>query len=170
MGSMVQSAMFDCGMRSCNPLGSSCIILPPSCSPAQGQTEVRLCWWKLRSICALLNLSVFFFLGWIQESLGRKQATWEMSSCGWSLCRCPLRESLDSPGVVLSRQPGHEDMDSARRLWLFFLLKPEELNPGHDAVNVRVSGVSLYLLHWYYLLLHLCFFPFSINQTSSKYT
>lgn len=33
-------------------------------------------------------------------------------------------------------------MDFARRVWLFQLLKPEELNSVNDAVNLRVSYVS----------------------------
>lgn len=34
-------------------------------------------------------------------------------------------------------------MDFARRVWLFFLLKLEQLNSGNDAGNLRVSHVSI---------------------------
>lgn len=34
-------------------------------------------------------------------------------------------------------------MDFARTLWLFLLIKPEELNSGNHVVNLRVSYVSI---------------------------
>lgn len=37
----------------------------------------------------------------------------------------------------------NEDMDFARRFWQFLLLKPDELNSGNYAVNLRVSYVSM---------------------------
>lgn len=96
---------------------------------------------------------ICFSLGWIQESLRRKQATLKMSSCGWSLCSEKWSKVWIHlfTGSALSvekwSQAWHEDMDSARRVWLFFLLKPEEFTPGNHAVNVRVSGVSLYIIY-----------------------
>ncbi len=37
-------------------------------------------------------------------------------------------------------------MDFARRVWLFPLQKPEEINSGNVAVDLRVSYVSMDLL------------------------
>lgn len=154
-----------CVYRSGNPLWSSS-ILPPSCSFAQGQIEVLLPrrwataedWAASSPHCARVRI----FLLWDEyggaAQVGGKRTTptagFKMSNIRWlerwCLCRSKFLGRQTSPSdtvdwsfcATMKRNTSWwEDMDFARRL--FLLLKPQELYSGNDAVNLRVSYVSI---------------------------
>lgn len=51
---------------------------------------------------------------------------------------------LEFGSTMRRSEPWKENMDFARKVWLFLLLKPEELHSGNDAVKLTVSHVSIF--------------------------
>lgn len=137
----------------------------PRCASACGRCALLLktAQHPLRSLRSSETLLIFIYLFLRMSSAeplelhGRSQTTYKMSSKRWSHWWCLLREVICalkfgflnwSFGFTMKKwsQSWNEDMDFARRVWLFFLLKLGEFHTGNDAVNVRVSDVSTSLM------------------------
>lgn len=102
--------------------------------------------WKARGRSFTYTAPVTAFkmskIGWLQTSGTYQEVSFDRFSLDSGDTFLP--RGLEFGSTMRRSEPWKENMDFARKVWLFLLLKPEELHSGNDAVKLTVSHVSIF--------------------------